>query len=65
MHDLRNFARYFRPYKKSLVMGVLCILASVTIGLLVPLIVGNAIDELRKDLTWWKLTRYALATFGL
>ncbi len=65
MHDLRNFARYFRPYKKSLVIGVLCILASVTIGLLVPLIVGNAIDELRKDLTWWKLTRYALATFGL
>jgi ATP-binding cassette subfamily B multidrug efflux pump len=65
MHDLRNFARYFRPYKKSLVLGVLCILASVTIGLLVPLIVGNAIDELRKDLTWWKLTRYALATFGL
>ncbi len=65
MHDLRNFARYFLPYKKSLVTGIFCILASVMIGLLVPLIVGNAIDELRKDLTWWKLTRYALATFGL
>ncbi len=65
MHDLRNFARYFRPYKKSLITGIFCILASVMIGLLVPLIVGHAIDELRKDLTWWKLTRYALATFGL
>ncbi len=65
MHDLRNLARYFRPYKKSLVTGIFCILASVVIGLLVPLIVGHAIDELRKDLTWWKLTRYALATFGL
>ncbi len=65
MHDLRKFALYFRPYKKSLITGILCILASVMIGLLVPLIVGYAIDELRTDLTWSKLTRYALATLGL
>jgi len=65
MHDLRNFARYFRPYKKSLITGIFCILASVMIGLLVPLIVGHAIDELRTNLTWSKLTRYALATLGL
>jgi len=65
MHDLRKFALYFRPYKKSLITGIFCILASVVIGLLVPLIVGQAIDELRTDLTWSKLTRYALATLGL
>src|SRR5437588_69440 len=33
MDDLRKFARYFRPYKWSLVIGVVCILASVAIGL--------------------------------
>ncbi|MFN2454375.1 MAG: ABC transporter ATP-binding protein [Pyrinomonadaceae bacterium] len=65
MHDLRKFARYFRPYKKSLVTGILCILASVVVKLLVPLIVGQAIDDLRTALTWAKLTRYAFLTFGL
>src|ERR1043165_6852693 len=34
--DLRKFARYFRPYKKSLVTGIVCILASVVIALLIP-----------------------------
>ncbi len=65
MHDLRKFARYFRPYKKALVTGIICILASVVVKLLIPLIVGRAIDELRTELTWATLTRYALMTLGL
>ena len=60
MNDLRKFARYFRPYKKSLVLGVLCILASVVVGLLVPLYVGRAVDDLRAEPTWEKITRYSL-----
>src|ERR671933_1526924 len=60
MNDLRKFARYFRPYKKSLVTGILCILASVVIGLLIPFIVGEAVDDLLKGVTWGKLTRYSL-----
>src|SRR5919199_2141064 len=60
MNDLRKFARYFRPYKKSLVTGIICILASVVIGLLIPLIVGEAVDDLLKGVTWGKLTRYSL-----
>ncbi len=65
MHDLRKFARYFRPYKKSLVLGILCIFASVVIGLLVPLLVGRAVDDLQTGVTWAKLTRYALAILGV
>jgi ATP-binding cassette subfamily B multidrug efflux pump len=66
MDDLRKFARYFRPYKKSLVTGILCIVAWVTISLLVPLIVGQAIDDLRQTgVTWAKLTRYALTVLGV
>src|SRR5918997_1030376 len=65
MNDLRKFARYFRPYRRSLVLGVLCVLASVVIGLLVPLIVGRAVDELRGGVTWWKVTRYALLILGV
>jgi ATP-binding cassette subfamily B multidrug efflux pump len=61
MDDLRKFARYFRPYKKSLITGILCILVSVVIALLIPLIVGRAIDDLQHTgVTWGKLTRYSL-----
>lgn len=66
MSELRRLARYFRPYKTALVVGILCILASVVIGLLVPLIVGRAVDELaRAGVTWERLTRYALAILGV
>ena len=64
MDDLRKFARYFRPYKKSLFAGVVCILASVVIGLLVPVFVGHAIDELRAGPTWAKVTRSATLVIG-
>ncbi|HEV7373112.1 MAG TPA: ABC transporter ATP-binding protein [Pyrinomonadaceae bacterium] len=65
MDDLRKFARYFRPYKKSLVTGILCILASVVVGLLIPLIVGHAVDDLLTGVTWAKLTRYSLTILGV
>ena len=65
MDDLRKFARYFRPYKKSLAVGILCIFLSVVFGLLVPLYVGRAVDDLRSDVTWRKITGYALTILGV
>jgi ATP-binding cassette subfamily B multidrug efflux pump len=65
MDDLRKFARYFRPYKKSLIVGILCILASVVAGLLIPLIVGQAVDDLMTGVTWGKLTRYSAVILGV
>ena len=64
MDDLRKFARYFKPYKKSLITGILCILAGIFFNLAIPLIVGRAVDSLRVEVTWSKLTFYALATLG-
>jgi ATP-binding cassette, subfamily B, multidrug efflux pump len=65
MDDLRKFARYFRPYKKSLIVGILCILASTVVGLLIPLIVGQAVDDLMTGVTWSKLTRYSATILGV
>lgn len=65
MHELKRFGRYFRPYKTSLVTGILCILASVAISLIVPLIVGYAVDELRDKLSWTTITLYALLILGI
>jgi ATP-binding cassette subfamily B protein len=65
MNDLRRFFLYFRPYKKSLALGILCILASVVAGLLIPAIVGRAVDDLRNDVSWGKITRYALTLLAV
>lgn len=65
MSDLRKFLRYFKPYKIHLVAGIICILISVVIGLMVPVYVGRAVDELQSGLTWAKLTRYALLILGV
>jgi ATP-binding cassette subfamily B multidrug efflux pump len=64
MDDLRKFARYFLPYKKSLAAGVLCILASTVMGLLIPVFVGRAVDDLGAGPTWAKVTRSALLVIG-
>ena len=64
MDDLRKFVRYFRPYKASLIIGILCILAGVLFNLSIPLIVGQAIDENWKTLSWSSLTISALKVLG-
>ena len=56
MDDLKKFARYFRRYKLQLTIGIACILASVVAGLLIPLIVGQAVDENWQQVTWSNLT---------
>jgi ABC-type multidrug transport system fused ATPase/permease subunit len=52
MDDLRKFARYFRPYKVELTIGIACILAGVVFNLYIPIIVGQAIDANWKQVTW-------------
>ena len=44
MDDLKKFARYFRPYKLQLAIGIACIFGSTSAGLLIPLFVGQAIE---------------------
>src|SRR5689334_23222106 len=64
MDDLRKLARYFRPYKWPLAIGIACILAGVIFNVTVPQIVGNAFDDLRQQVTWSKLNIAALKVLG-
>jgi len=66
MDDLRKFARYFLPYKASLIVGILCILAGVIANQTIPLIVGHAIDEMKRwsQVSWYSLTLLALEVLG-
>jgi len=64
MGDLRKFFGYFRPYKTSLIVGVVCILVGVIFNVTIPLIVGKVIDANWNDVTWTKLTIAALKVLG-
>jgi ATP-binding cassette, subfamily B, multidrug efflux pump len=64
MDDLRKFWRYFLPYKISLTIGIVCILASVVFNLYIPLIVGQAVDANWNEVTWSRLTMSALKVLG-
>jgi ATP-binding cassette subfamily B protein len=64
VEDLKKFALYFRKYKAQLILGIACILASVTVGLLIPLIVGQAIDANWAQVNWTSLTIAAGKVLG-
>ena len=64
MDDLRKLARYFRPYRLSLIVGVACIMAGVIFNVSIPLIVGGAIDANWAAVSWSKLTVAALKILG-
>ena len=64
MDDLRKFGRYFLPYKASLTIGIICILASVVFNVYIPLIVGQALDANWTELSWSRLTISSLQILG-
>ncbi len=64
MDDLRKLLRYFRPYRLSLFIGILCIPAGM-FNVSIPLIVGRTFDAVRSTgLTWWLITIAALEVMG-
>jgi ATP-binding cassette subfamily B protein len=70
MEELKKFVRYFKPYKLHVTLGILCILISMAFGLLIPYLVGQAIDYLRAaheagTLTWQKIIYYPLVILGV
>lgn len=64
MDDLKKFARYFRPYKLQLTIGIACIFASTVSGLFIPLFVGQAVDQNWAAVSWTSLTIAAGKVLG-
>ena len=65
MEQVRKFGRYFSPYKGTIVLGILCILGSMAFGLMIPTLVGMAVDDLSSDVTWEKIVYYPLIILGV
>ncbi|HXG84462.1 MAG TPA: ABC transporter ATP-binding protein [Pyrinomonadaceae bacterium] len=65
MEELKKFARYFLPYKWNVVFGILFILLSMAFGLLIPWLVGRAIDDISREATREKIIYYPLLILGI
>ena len=65
MEELKKFARYFKPYQWHVIIGIVFILFSMAFGLLVPYLVGKAIDDLSAEITWSKVIYYPLVILGV
>ncbi|MBK8465354.1 MAG: ABC transporter ATP-binding protein [Chloracidobacterium sp.] len=65
MEQLKKFARYFKPYKGTILLGILCILVSMSFGLFVPYMVGQAIDDLGKGITREKVIYYPIVILAI
>lgn len=64
MEEIRKFSRYLKPYKFQILIGIGCILVSMAFGLLVPFLVGRAIDDLAAGVTWNKIIFYPSVILG-
>src|SRR6266511_2134880 len=64
MTPTRRLLYYFDRYKVPLIVGGLCVIASVVFSLMKPLIIGNAVNELAKAVTRQRLVRYGLLLIG-
>lgn len=64
MEQIKKFSRYFLPYKRDIILGVICIFFGMLFGLYVPYLVGDAVDDYRMSvfngtLTIQKITVHA------
>ena len=65
MEELRKFSKYLRPYRARVVLGVLCILFGMVFSLLLPYLVGTAIDEFSHSITREKVIFFPLVILGV
>ena len=65
MEQLRKFAKYFKPYRGTILLGIGCILVSMAFGLTIPWMVGVAVDDLAVAVTWQKIVFYPLVILGI
>lgn len=65
MEQLRKFSKYIKPYKWQMILGILFIAISMVFGLLIPYLVGLAVDDLFISITWGKILYYPLAILAI
>jgi ATP-binding cassette, subfamily B, multidrug efflux pump len=62
---LRKLAAYLRPHWKEVALGILALLIVNAMGVYIPLLIRNAIDELQKQFNFDRVWHYALLVLVL
>jgi ATP-binding cassette subfamily B multidrug efflux pump len=62
---LNKLGGYLRPHRRQAAIGILALLIVNAIGVYIPLLIRDGIDELQQTLTYQRIIFYALVIFGL
>ncbi len=62
---LKRLATYLRPYWRMVSLGILSLLVVNAVGVYIPLLIRDSIDQLKSDFNFAELSRYALILFVL
>lgn len=65
MKKLAPLLPYFRPCRRSLVSGMLCVVATASIGLMAPIVIGRAIDGMSTGISRERLLFYGALLVGI
>ncbi len=65
MEELKKFAKYFKPYQFSILLGIVFILFSMLFTLFTPYLIGYTLDDLSKEVTWSKAIYYPLVIIAV
>ena len=63
--SLRPLIPYFKKYRRSYLVGTICVFLTNGIWILFPLVIRRAIDDLHLGITRHKLVTYALLLLGV
>ena len=65
IYFFRRLLRYVRPYAKWMVISIIALLFSVSLGLILPLVIRNLVDVVLIDKNLQRLNQVALALFAV
>ena len=65
MRKLEPLYPYFRPYRRKLILGLGCVLVGALVSMFGPILIGDAIDGLRAEVSYRMLLFYGLAIVGV
>jgi ATP-binding cassette subfamily B multidrug efflux pump len=63
--DRGVFFSFFRPYRKRLAAGAICVVGSAAVSLMAPSVVGRAVDELKRSFSPDVVLRFGLLILAI
>ena len=62
---IKRLGTYLRPYWRTVSLGIFALLVVNAVGVYIPLLIRDSIDQLKTDFSFSELSRYALILFIL